>query len=152
MSTLLADLRQALRGMRKAPALTIVVVLTLALGIGANSAIFSVINGVLLEPLEYPEPEKLVHITSRFTAQAFERFWIDPPEFMEYREWNQSYTDIAGYRAGEAGTKCRLPHGVQDGRAQVGEIDTRPSAGSGIAAPCNQGQRPRAFRENSESV
>ena len=101
MSTLLADLRQAFRGMRKAPALTITVVLTLALGIGANSAIFSVINGVLLEPLEYPEPEKLVHITSRFTAQGFERFWIDPPEFMEYREWNRSYTDVAGYRAGE---------------------------------------------------
>ena len=101
MSTLLADLRQAFRGMRKAPALTVVVVLTLALGIGANSAIFSVINGVLLEPLEYPEPEKLVHITSQFPTMGFDRFWIDPPEFMEYREWNQSYTDVAGYRATE---------------------------------------------------
>ena len=102
MSKLLNDLRQALRGMRRAPALTVVVVLTLGLGIGANAAIFSVINGVLLEPLEYPEPERLVHITSQFTSQGFDRFWIDPPEFMELREWNQSFSEVGAYRAGEA--------------------------------------------------
>ena len=99
MSTFLADLRLAFRSMRKAPAITLVVILTLAVGIGANGAIFSVINGVLLQPLEYPEPHKLVHITSKFVAQGFERFWISPPEFLEYQDWNESYTAVGAYRA-----------------------------------------------------
>ena len=87
--------------MRKAPAVTVVVILTLAVGIGANGAIFSVVNGVLLQPLEYPEPHKLVHITAKFLAQGFERFWISPPELLEYQDWNESYSAVGAYRAFE---------------------------------------------------
>lgn len=67
MSDLRQNLRQALRSLARRPAFVAVVVLTLALGIGANSAIFSVINAVLLKPLPYREPDRLALIWSRWT-------------------------------------------------------------------------------------
>src|SRR5919107_1251885 len=75
-------------------------VLTLALGIGANTAIFSVVNGVVLRPLPYPEPERLVFITSQFPALGFDQFWVSAPEFIEFRERNQAFEEVGAYRAG----------------------------------------------------
>lgn len=98
MNELLTDLRLAARGFGRSPGLFVVVVLTLAIGIGANSAIFTILNGVLLRPLPYPEPEKLVHVTTSFPEMNFERFWVSPPEYREYREWNQSFVDMGAYR------------------------------------------------------
>ncbi|HVS12321.1 MAG TPA: ABC transporter permease [Thermoanaerobaculia bacterium] len=102
MNELLRDLRHAARALRRTPSATAIIVLTLALGIGANVAIFSVIHGVVLEPLEYPQPGELVLVTSQFPTLGFDRFWVSPPEYMEYREWNTSFTDLGGYRVGEA--------------------------------------------------
>jgi hypothetical protein len=96
MDILRHDLAYALRSLRKNPGYTLVTVLTLALGIGANTAIFSVINGVLLKPLPYPAPERLLFITSQFPALGFDQFWVSAPEFLEFRS--------------SSGPRCRLNH------------------------------------------
>jgi putative ABC transport system permease protein len=101
MSGLLRDLLHAARALRRTPSTTAIIVLTLALGIGANVAIFSVIHGVILKPLEYQDPGELVMVTSQFPTLGFDRFWVSPPEYMEYREWNTSFTELGGYRVGE---------------------------------------------------
>ncbi len=94
------DLVYALRHLRQHPGYLIVTVLTLALGIGANTAIFSVVNGVVLRPLPYPDSGRLVFITSQFPGLGFDQFWVSAPEFLELRERNQSFDDVGAYRAG----------------------------------------------------
>ena len=96
MTELWQDVRYALRSLRKTPGFAIVAVLTLALGIGANSAVFSVVNGVVLRPLPYADPGQLVSVSSAFPGIGFDKFWISPPEFMELREWNRSFASMGG--------------------------------------------------------
>jgi putative ABC transport system permease protein len=94
------DLWYALRSLRKSPGYAAVTVLTLALGIGANTAIFSVVNGVLLKPLPYPASERLIFITSQFPGLGFDQFWVSAPEFLEFAEANRSFDAVGAYRAG----------------------------------------------------
>ena len=94
------DLRYAIRSLWRQPGFAIITVLTLALGIGANTAVFSVVNGVLLRPLPYPEPERLEFITSKFPGLAFNQFWISPPEFLEFRDHNQAFESVGAYVTG----------------------------------------------------
>jgi predicted permease len=100
MRTLKQDVVYALRTLGRSPAYAAVTVLTLALGIGANAAIFSVVNGVMLKPLGYPHPERLEFITSTFPNLGFDRFWISLPEWAEFKERNQSFQGVGGYREG----------------------------------------------------
>ena len=96
------DIRLAARGLLRAPAFAAVTILTLALGIGANTAIFSIVNGVILRPLGYPKPEQLMYLTTQFPAFRFDRFWVSPPEYFEFRELNQSFAAVGAYTTGEA--------------------------------------------------
>jgi len=98
MQTLWQDVRYAFRTLAKSPAYAALSVLTLALGIGANTAIFSVVNGVLLKPLGYPHPEQLEFISSTFPKLNFDRFWVSLPEWSEFKQWNRAYQDVGGYR------------------------------------------------------
>ena len=100
MDRLKQDLVYALRNIRNSPGYALVTILTLALGIGANTAIFSVVNGVILKPLPYPEPDRLVFITSQFPGLGFDQFWVSVPEFMELRDRNQALKGVGGYSAG----------------------------------------------------
>jgi predicted permease len=95
------DLRHAIRGLLRAPAFSIVTILTLALGIGANTAIFSIVNSVILRPLGYPNPEQLMYLTTQFPAFGFDQFWVSPPEYFEFRELNQSFAVVGAYTTGE---------------------------------------------------
>jgi predicted permease len=95
------DVRHGLRMLWRSPGFTTVAVLTLALGIGANTAIFSIVNGVILRPLGYPEPERLMYLTTQFPAFGFEEFWVSPPEYLEYREINRSFSSVGAFTTGE---------------------------------------------------
>ncbi len=95
------DLRHAVRSLLRAPAFSLVTILTLALGIGANTAIFSIVNGVILRPLGYPEPEQLMYLTTRFPAFGFDQFWVSPPEYFEFREITQSFAAVGAFTTGE---------------------------------------------------
>ncbi|HLF85316.1 MAG TPA: ABC transporter permease [Blastocatellia bacterium] len=96
METFLHDLRYALRTMLKSPGFTAVAVLALALGIGANTAIFSVVNSVLLRPLPYKDPGRLVHV-HRMQA-PIERGPISRPDFFEWRDKQEVFSGIGAYQ------------------------------------------------------
>jgi putative ABC transport system permease protein len=91
------DARWAVRSVTRAPGFAAVAILTLALGIGANTAIFSVVNGVLLEPLPYPRSHELVFITSQFPTLGFDQFPVDAAEYLEFRERNRSFQNVGAY-------------------------------------------------------
>src|SRR5215470_3365228 len=96
LSTLLTDVRFGLRRLRTRPGFTAAAVLTLALGIGANVAIFSVIRGVLLSPLPYARGEDIVRV-NQHTAKSSARVGFSPIEVAAYREQNASFDAIAEY-------------------------------------------------------
>jgi predicted permease len=100
MPTLAQDVGYALRTLRKSPGYAVVTVLTLALGIGANTAIFSVVNSVILKPLAYARADRLVFISSQFPRLGFDRFWVSVPEYIELKERNRSFENVGGYREG----------------------------------------------------
>ena len=98
LEDIMADLKHALRGLKKAPGFTAVTVLTLAIGIGANTAIFSVVSGVLLKPLPYSESENLVYINSYFTPESgydFADYAVGSPEYFDYQKQNRSMEGVA---------------------------------------------------------
>jgi putative ABC transport system permease protein len=94
----LADVRLALRGLLKHPRFTGVAALTLALGIGAVTAIFSVVNGVLLKPLPYPEPERLVNIWSNAAGLSLNQFPLSPDLYFFLRREARSFEETTAFR------------------------------------------------------
>ncbi len=100
MQTLWQDLRYGARMLRKQPSFTLIAVLTLALGIGANTAIFSVVNAVLLRPLPYEESERLVVIYETNPQQGHDEMNVSYPNFSDWRAQSRSFEQMAAYRSG----------------------------------------------------
>lgn len=97
MENLINDLRYAIRMMIKRPGFTSVAILALALGIGANSTIFSVINSVLLQPLPYLKPDRLMMIWEAAEVTGNLQNPVAPPNFIDWRERNQTFEDMGYY-------------------------------------------------------
>ena len=98
LAHLLTDMRFGARQLLKAPAFTIVAILTLAFGIGATSAMFSVVNGVMLRPLPYPKPEGIVSVFE--ILPQYGRFSVAPANFLDWRQQNRVFEQIAAYTGG----------------------------------------------------
>ncbi len=97
MTALMHDLRYAVRQLRRKPGFTVVAVLTLALGIGANTGIFSVVESVLLAPLHYFEPDRLVMVWGN--NPRFPRVWNSYPNFQDWQRSTRSFQQMAAFRA-----------------------------------------------------
>jgi len=97
MATLWKDLRFGLRALARTPALTAAALVALALGIGANTAIFSVIDGVLLEPLPYPRPDRLVMLIDTNPEAGWPRFSSSLPNAVDWREQSRSFEEMAAF-------------------------------------------------------
>lgn len=95
METLLKDIRYGVRGLIKRPGFTAIALITLALGIGANTAIFSVINAVLLRPLQFKDPEQLVVVWEDASFAGFPRNTPAPGIYFDWKNQNQSFSDMA---------------------------------------------------------
>src|SRR5918996_3415588 len=96
MSTMVSDLKYAVRMMVAAPRVTVTALFSLALGIGATAAIFTVVNAIILRPLPFVEPERLVAVWE--TAPDNHRRWVAPANFLDWRREARSFSHLAAYR------------------------------------------------------
>ena len=120
MGTLLQDVRYGLRMLLKRPGFTIVAMLTLALGIGANTAIFSVVNAVLLRPLPYADPDRLVWMWGNVRGGT-SRASVSPLDFLDYRAQSSVFEHLA------ASTTVIVPFnltGIDDPERLNGSVET----------------------------
>src|SRR4051794_8726378 len=94
MDSLIKDIRFAARGLLKRPGFTAIALLALALGIGANTAIFSLVNAVVLRPLPFANPDRLVWVWGNIRSGG-NRASVSPPDFLDYREKNKAFENFA---------------------------------------------------------
>src|SRR5215216_4259820 len=145
MENLLQDLRYALRMLMKRPGFTSIAVLTLALGIGANTAIFSVVNGVLLRPLPYPESERLVQCYWQWAR--FNNTTVTATQYAFWREQIQAFEEAAAYDMTSFNLAGgREPLRVRGMRVSEGffrVLGVYPGLGRGFSAEEDQPDGPR---------
>src|SRR3954463_9764699 len=145
METLLKDIRYAFRQLIKHPAFTLIAILTLALGIGANTAIFSVVNAVLLKPLPFPEPDQLIAVGMDCTRQKSQTDLnsLSYPDFFDFRDQNRTLGNSAVYRdrsfalTSEEGASS--VHGVKVSAEFLDVLGIKPKMGRGFVRDDEQG-------------
>ena len=148
MDTILQDLRYGLRTLIKSPGFAAVAVLALALGIGANTAIFSVVDAVLLRPLPFPDPDRLMMVISVNPAKGFPRFPASAPDFVDWRAQNRAFEGMAAVDSGpfnlSEGTEPERLNGAHVTASFLGVIGIKPILGRDF--------RPEEEREGAEAV
>ena len=122
METLIKDVKWSLRMLRRQPGFAAMVIITLALGIGANTALFSVVNAVLLQPLPYHEPDRLVRVWSARPEDGVTHGTTSTLDLQDWFEQNASFEDIGGYPA------LHMRGFVLTGQDRPEEIATSPTS------------------------
>ncbi len=148
METLFKDLRYGTRMLMKRPGFTAIAVLTLALGIGANTAIFSVVNAVLLRPLPYPQPERLVQCYWQWTKGETES--ISATEYTFWKEHSQSFESAGGFSGTSSG--FNLAGGAEPLRVQGIPVSENFLQVLGISPALGRGFSPEEDRPNGPRV
>ena len=147
MRTLLQDLRYGARSLWKRPGFTVVAVVTLALGVGANTAIFSVGNAVILRPLPYPEPERLVRVYEKRLKLGRTRNPVSAPDFIDWRAQAQTFDAVAAYSGwGASLTAGGEPEQITGARASADlfrVLRAEPALGRAFAAEEDRPGAPR---------
>ena len=136
MDSFWKDVRFGLRTLAKSPGTTLAALLALALGIGANTAIFSVVNSVLLQPMPYPDSERLVLVWESNPELGFPRFTVAPPNFLDWRQQSRSFEDLAAVEFARFSlTGGEQPQAVQGARVSSSFfrlMRSEPSPGRGF--------------------
>jgi predicted permease len=125
------DFVYAVRQLRRAPSFAAIAILTLGIAVGANTAVFSVVNGVLLKPLPYPEPDRLAVLWTRYLPPSgfdIPKFALSGPEFLDYRESTEAFGALGAYATG---TRSLTGEGVDAERVRVAlySVDVLPALG-----------------------
>src|SRR5215217_9772292 len=94
MDSLIKDIRYGFRSLLKRPGFTVIALIALALGIGANTAIFSLVNAIVLRPLPFPEPDRLVWVWGNIRSGG-NTASVSPPDYLDYREQNKTLENLA---------------------------------------------------------
>ncbi len=142
MGNVWQDVRFAVRGFRRNPGFALVAVMTLALGIGATTAVFTVAKNVILDPLPFEEPEDLVMVWEQNTAQSIPRDNPSPPNYTDWRYQNRTFVDLAAMRDGS----MTLTDGEQPEVVQVAYLSPNTFEVLGVDA-----RRGRVFTEAEEA-
>ncbi|HTS29605.1 MAG TPA: ABC transporter permease [Bryobacteraceae bacterium] len=140
------DLRYATQMLRKSPGFTVTAVLTLALGIGANTAIFSVIYGLLLKPLPYHEPRQLVTLWERSAERGIEQDRVSGPDYLDWRAQNTVFSDMAASPGWEGSQSFNLVlrngttkiHATYTSASLFATLATKPLLGRPLLTPEDQ--------------
>ena len=146
----LADLRQAIRSLRRRPAFALAAILTVALGVGANTAIYRVIYAVLLRPLPFRDPQRLVQLWE--STPVLPQLQATVPDFEDWRNQSHSFAQMAAYTFQEMNRITLIGQGqpevVQATSATANLFPTmgiRPLLGRGLSAGDERGKRPVAL-------
>ncbi|HSK78701.1 MAG TPA: ABC transporter permease [Thermoanaerobaculia bacterium] len=148
MDSLWKDVRFGLRTLLKSPGTTLAALLALALGIGANTAIFSVVNGVLLKPLPYPDPGELTLVWEKNPELGFPRFSVAPPNFVDWRQQSRSFEHMAAIEF----ARFNLTGGEQPQAVQGARVSSSFFRLMGVEPARGRGFRPEEDRPGAERV
>jgi len=142
MDAFFKDIRYGIRGLAKRPVLTIIAIVTLGLGIGANSAIFSTINALLLKPLPFPDPERIVAVWEKVPSRGMERNEVAMANYLDWNAQSQAFEHLGFYRWWSTNlTGSDSPERVQGFLVTANFLDivgVKPMLGRGFSADQNQ--------------
>jgi predicted permease len=124
MNEWLQNVRVALRRLAKSPGVTLVAALSLAIGISANTAVFSLVDAFVFRPLPFQDPDRLVHLWETTPREGYDRSWVSLPDYLDWKQQSKAFTDLGVFRyTGENLTGANEPERIPVGRISANMFD-----------------------------